>query len=165
MDCWAHCTPSSTISKIIHLVGITSNWCHIKTCGPFVDREGKGCTLTGSDGTSPCRARGLLSFPMGSPQPLFRKLHLYYMYTLCPILILYFSYLRYLLLWTQWFHRLTFSIKHLLSSKVLGVLQYTGPINGSQQVSAVYSRDGHRFPGNKHRCTSKEKKSQSYFIL
>lgn len=51
--CRARRTPSSTISEIIQWVGMTSNCCHIKTCGPFVDREGKGRDLTGSGGTHP----------------------------------------------------------------------------------------------------------------
>lgn len=129
MDCWAHRAPSGTISDTIQRVGMTSNHHHIKTWGPFVDREGKGHTLTRSGGTSPRWARGL-------PPTLWAARRLCSGNCICITCIVgVLISLRYLFLWTQWFCRFTFSTKHLLGGKVLRVLQDTGPSNGLQQVS------------------------------
>lgn len=62
------------------------------------------------------------------------------------------------------FHRFTFSVKELLSVMVLQVLQDTAE-ETTAGFGSIHSQEGQHFPGNKHRCNSKEGKSQSYFIL
>lgn len=115
--------------------------------------KGKGCTPTRTGHASPCWAGDL---PTNLWEAFSQKLHLSDMNGLCPSLSEGSAFGDTVVSQPYPSHK-TFP----QWSQALGAPD-TGPSNGSQQVSTGWK--GSASQGDTHRCTSRERKSPSYFV-